>query len=99
MPTKVDFRGVQHETSQECYVLVKDTQVGGYHKGVVVILIAMQEGQAPGWHRSSGYVTICRADADQAEFVGVPERMIQPMEPANSLPVWARFLMQLLRLD
>ena len=69
-----DFRGIPRTLSEDVYVLSTDV-TASYSKGTQVRLIAGIDGsRIPGYHFTQGYVTVCRVDAVQAEFIGVKRR-------------------------
>lgn len=81
-----DFRGIPRLLSDEVYILGPDPippsiSDSVYVEGVQVRLIAgVDDSPDPGYHFAPGYVTVCRVDADHAEFVGVKRTNIKPVQ-------------------
>ena len=73
MITLQSFNGETVYLSDETYELSDDRHPSYHYKtGAVVRLISSVNGSnVPGYHFSNGYVTVCRVDAEIAEFVGV----------------------------
>lgn len=73
-----DYMSIPRALSDEVYVLNSDV-TASYTAGTRVRLIAGIDGNPrPGHHFSRGFVTVCRVDAETAEFVGVKRSILKP---------------------
>jgi hypothetical protein len=63
-----------HFLSEQLYVLsTPNRHTEDYTKGVRVRLISgVDNSDVPGYHFSRGWRTVCREDAREAEWIGVP---------------------------
>lgn len=74
-----DYAGRPRALSKEVFVISqKDAEISSrYREGMLVQLIAgVDNSPTPGHHFQPGWVTVCRLDAEVAEFVGFKRKNI-----------------------
>ncbi len=83
MPKLVRGNNETVELSEELYVVIKNAELHDhlYPVGTAVRLISGVDGKkAIGYHFHADYVTVCRADATEAEFLGFKKTSIVPLK-------------------
>jgi hypothetical protein len=86
-PNLIEIKDWQGETcymSPEEYEIIKDDPALGkssdYKIGLHVRKISGVDGSpVPGHHFNPNYVTVCRSDAETAQFIGVKRDAIKPI--------------------
>lgn len=71
-----DYMGRPYNLSDEVYELLKPHEMSGdkYPVGQRIRLISGVNGSPiPGYHTTPGHTTVCRVDAEIAEFLGIPK--------------------------
>lgn len=75
--------GHKYELSEQTYVVRCNRYLGKsltIAAGTRVRLISGVDGQStPGYHFSKGWVTICRIEAEYAQFIGIEEEYLSPV--------------------
>lgn len=82
MATKKDTWGIEREISNEVYRITNDNHPSlKYQGGALVCLIAgVDDSNIVGYHFIPGFKTVCRVDADIAEFCGIDKKFLEIIE-------------------
>lgn len=74
-----DWRGISQELGNQIYEVI-ESDVSGYGPGTLVRLISgVDDSKVPGYHFNSAYRTVCRLDAERAEFIGIHRQYLKPV--------------------